>query len=662
MTKKIKKTIKNIGTRDLNLDGIDKDTRTVKFTFMTELPCGNWGVPEICLCKKENVNLTRYYNGVMPCLFNHDRDIVIGRINNIEFEDDKVKAEMVFDTDEESEKYYQKVLSGSLKGVSVGYVREQVRRIRKGTIFNGVAYDTDTDIVESWQPYEISIVSCPADPNCGVGRELNEKGDREPMNEEETKVKEIATEEHKTKEVTTEEPKTKEVATEETKTKEVTTEEAKTEEPKVDVEEVKEKAIKQERERVTAINDLCREFKVSSERQANYIKGEVTVDTVRKEILKEMAEKQKALNITVGETDIEKFHKKAIDGLALRYGIIDEKDAVDGANEYRNGSLRAVAEECLENEGENIRSLRHKDNSEMFDIMFGQSRAMGSGQFISVVDGFANKVMMKGYQEPKTIYRNFVTKGSVNDFKPTYEYRLGVDGEPVLMAPESDEFKYQEMTDERISKTIHTYGKAISFTREIFINDDMGTVVNAIRQQSAGFERLHEKMFFDLLLNNKELFSAKHNNIVKTTKDISVKAYDEMINLMMTQQDSEGKVYVGVQPKFLISGTWKGKDHATLLNSTALPGQPNAGVVNVMNGVMQLFTTPYIQDNSYIAVANPYEMRGIEYTTLRGQDRPFSRTVKSNNHLGIDFQFWSDFGFNVIDYRAFVKNDGTAVK
>jgi hypothetical protein len=53
-------------------------------------------------------------------------------------------------------------------------------------------------------------------------------------------------------------------------------------------------------------------------------------------------------------------------------------------------------------------------------------------------------------------------------------------------------------------------------------------------------------------------------------------------------------------------------------------------------------------------------MEGIEYTTLNHVDRPYSRTVIPQSHLGIDYQFWMDFGFNLIDYRAFVKNAGEA--
>ena len=166
--------IKKYAARGISLDGVDEATRRVKFTFMTEAPCDNWFVPESCICEKECVDLTRFDNGVMPVLFNHNRDMVIGKVDKIALEDHRAIAEIVLDDDEESNKIMKKLLSGSLKGVSVGYCRLHTVRVKAGDEYRGVKYEEVTDVTDLWQPYEVSIVSCPADPDCGVGRELKE--------------------------------------------------------------------------------------------------------------------------------------------------------------------------------------------------------------------------------------------------------------------------------------------------------------------------------------------------------------------------------------------------------------------------------------------------------------------------------------------------------
>lgn len=603
--------IKQTAMRDLSFEGVNEKERTVTFTFMTEAPCDNWETPEICLCKEENVDLQRFQNGVMPCLFNHNRDVVIGNVRSIDFVDGKVKATVAIDADEESEKYYKKILSGSLKGVSVGYRRLNTVLLPKGKEYNGRSYEKNMYITDKWQPYEVSIVSCPADPDCGVGRDLTIEGDKE-MDKENI----------------------------------------------IDVEKATAEAVKAERERTLDIHELCKKFGVSDEKERGYIEnGKITVNDVRKDILDEMAKKQVATDIHIGEDEKEKFEKKAVDSMLLRYGVINETEAVDGAEQYRGLAAHEIMKECMFNAGMNEKEIRRKGKVEAVESMLGE-RAMGSEQFLSVIDGFANKVLLKGYTEQKSLFRNFVSKGFNPDFKPVNKYIIGLDGEPVLMPAESGEFKYQDMSDTAVATGINTYGKAIYFTREIFINDDIGTVARAIQKQAAGFERLHDRMFFEILTKSKTLFSAANKNVVTTNKDISIKAYDEMYTLMAKQMDSEEKGYVGVFPKFLLAGLGNRLEHATLLNSTAQPGQNNPGVVNVMQNVMQLFVSPYIEGKEYYAIADPSEMEGIEYTTLNGIDSPQGRKVLATNHLGIKYQFWQDFGFTVLNHRAFVKNAG----
>ena len=616
--------IKKYASRDIALNGVDEATRKVSFTFMTDAPCDNWFVPESCLCEKECVNLKRFDNGVMPVLFNHNRDVVIGRVDAIRFEEHKVIADITLDDDEEANKVMKKLVSGSLRGVSVGYMREHTVRVNAGNEYRGVKYDVVTDVTDLWQPYEVSIVSCPADPDCGVGRELAEI-EMEIENKEEKAME-------KEKDTTIMQDSGK----------------------------VAEDAVKAERDRVTEICAVCRQFNVPSEKMDAYIKEAKTVDAVRKAILDDMAAEQKPAKVTVEKDAGDNFIERAVDGLALHHGVITDAEAVKGADEYRNGSLRAIAEDCLIAGGMSERELRHMSAHEVFEEMFNShSRAMGTEQFSMIIDQFGNKTMLKGYKEQPTVFQQLVSKGSNKDFKPTHKYRLGLDGKPELMPPESGEFKYQEMADENISTAIQTYGKAISFTREIFINDDMGAVVKAIRMQAGGFRRLQEEMFFNVLTNI-TFNSTTRKNLVVTNKNISAKAYSEMRTLMRRQKDFEGKAYVGVFPAFILASDENFYDHAQLLAAASDPSQTNPGVPNIMKGMMTLITSPYLTGKAYYAIARPSEMEGIEYTTLNNVDRPYSRTVIPQSHLGIDYQFWMDFGFNLIDYRAFVKNAGEA--
>lgn len=115
-----------------------------------------------------SVDLSRL-NSIGCVLFNHNRDKVIGKINRAWVEDKRGHAEIEFDEDEASEVIYQKVKSGTLKGVSVGYIVENWEEVMANKQSKD-GFVGPCSIARKWAPYEVSIVSVPADPTVGVGR------------------------------------------------------------------------------------------------------------------------------------------------------------------------------------------------------------------------------------------------------------------------------------------------------------------------------------------------------------------------------------------------------------------------------------------------------------------------------------------------------------
>lgn len=115
------------------------------------------------------VDLTRV-NEIGCVLFNHDRDKVIGRVVRAWVENGRGLAEIEFDKDEESEKIYQKVKTGTLKGVSVGYQVSVWEDVAANKTSSDGRFKGEVSIAKQWEVFEMSIVSVPADPTVGVGR------------------------------------------------------------------------------------------------------------------------------------------------------------------------------------------------------------------------------------------------------------------------------------------------------------------------------------------------------------------------------------------------------------------------------------------------------------------------------------------------------------
>lgn len=171
--------------RELRLDGnINEDDRTVDISFSSEAPVKryDWRLEnyydEILGHDSGNVDMTRLENlGV--CLYNHDWNQVIGAIiePRLDVQTHRCKAKIRFDRDDLSETIYQKVKSGTLKGISVGYNidMDNVEVVPADKKSVDGRFSGPCKIVRLWTPFEVSVVSIPADIDVGIGRSLDQE-------------------------------------------------------------------------------------------------------------------------------------------------------------------------------------------------------------------------------------------------------------------------------------------------------------------------------------------------------------------------------------------------------------------------------------------------------------------------------------------------------
>lgn len=164
--------------RELAIDGtVDDNSRTVEVSFSSETAVRRYDwrtgefYNEILGHEPGNVDLSRLETlGV--ALFNHNADLVVGAVLEPVLDADgrRCRAKIRFDTDVESEKIYQKVKSGTLKGISMMYQISSVEVVKEGETSTCGRHQGPCRIARKWTPFEVSPVSIPADPNVGIGR------------------------------------------------------------------------------------------------------------------------------------------------------------------------------------------------------------------------------------------------------------------------------------------------------------------------------------------------------------------------------------------------------------------------------------------------------------------------------------------------------------
>jgi HK97 family phage major capsid protein/HK97 family phage prohead protease len=151
--------------REFRVQSLDKDKRTVELAFSSDVELERWpGIAEKLSHASGACDLSRLNAGA-NLLFNHDRDEYLGVVESARIDADGFgRAVVRFGKSEDAEEIWQDVQDGILRNVSVGYRIMEVKLAEERE--NG----PDVYLVTSWQPYEISIVTIPADTSVGVGR------------------------------------------------------------------------------------------------------------------------------------------------------------------------------------------------------------------------------------------------------------------------------------------------------------------------------------------------------------------------------------------------------------------------------------------------------------------------------------------------------------
>ncbi|WPO93729.1 phage major capsid protein [Buttiauxella sp. HR94] len=159
--------IKNNNKRELTipLQAIDIESRTIEVAMCSEKPVEreiNGEIfNEILLCGGENADLRRLNSSnAAPVLYNHNRDYLIGAVVSARMDSDRVgRATLRISSTANDE--WQMIQEGILTNISIGYNINDFR-IEGSNIY-----------VTSFEIYEVSLVTVPADTNAGIGRSLN---------------------------------------------------------------------------------------------------------------------------------------------------------------------------------------------------------------------------------------------------------------------------------------------------------------------------------------------------------------------------------------------------------------------------------------------------------------------------------------------------------
>lgn len=640
----MKRTAKNKNdmTREIVVDEIQvhDDSRTMTLSFASETPYERWFGPEVLCVDETSMDLQRFRDGVGCLLFNHDRDKVIGKIERAWVDNYRAYADVTFDDDEFADVIFNKVKSGTLKGVSVGYRVGEYTEVRIDEGFAQGRIKGPCYVASKWEPYEISIVSVPADTTVGVNRSLNDFNVVSMIQEKE--ISEMGEEQNQINEVGTDQQRQGETPS--------VTPAASAEVPQDNARgaETVLRAIEEERARVSNISELCRHFGVNA---TDYINNGVSLAEAQRSVLAIVEERKvPKANFEMGQQEEDKYRDAMSDAILLRGGVQLENVA-PGAQELRGMRVRSMFEEVLAREG--VANTHRMGEEELL-----RAALTGTSSLPGILSAAANKSMAKGYQAAQTTFEQFTTVGSNTDFKEATRYRLSEAGS-LLEIKENGEFVQDELTEGSAKTKVLTYGRGFSFTRQMIVNDDLSALTRIPSLYAAQAKRGINRLVYKALAEAK--FTAKDGNLAATGAALSLATIDEARQAMRKQKNLRGEEFLNITPKYLIVPTKSEFLARQLLTSTSDPNATHYGVTNPLMGSLQIITDAELDaldTDAYYFLADQMLMDTIEVTYLNGNQRPVIESQVAFDTLGIRYRIYMDYGVTVVDTKGIYKNAG----
>jgi len=414
-------------------------------------------------------------------------------------------------------------------------------------------------------------------------------------------------------------------------------------------------AVQAETLRASEINRIGALAGFKSEDILNAIKNKTTVEAFKDIVIEAKIAVDQASDTRIGHTATitrdEAETRRALGTSAILNKIDPSKYAVEAGNDYRGMGVRRLAEEVLAKSGVNTRGL----NNHEFCVKAFHS----TSDFPFILENSINKVLLDSYGIAPTTYKIWSKASQANDFKTLSRVRKSE--APVLdLLPEGGEIKLGTMSESRETYNLATYAKALQFTREMLINDDISAFTDIVQRMGRAAARLENKTVYTILTANaamadsNNLFSVAHANT--GTGVIGNTGLDAMFVAMGQQKDLDGVSFLGIQPRWLLTSLARRMTAMQQLSESSVSVAPNSR--NMFAGMLELVSDPELTTAApWYGVADTGD---VEYCYLAGAPGPqMYRTENDGNTLGVRFNVYLDFAAKAVGWKGLYYSTGS---
>lgn len=399
------------------------------------------------------------------------------------------------------------------------------------------------------------------------------------------------------------------------------------------------------RPQVEAVTAVVREFRTRLEREAPVTAGhpariEVTRDS--------------------GETLVRAFNSE----LERRAGLINAPTD-EGKAAYGLTCLE-MCRGYLQSRGVNTLGM---SKNEVVQRAFHST-----SDFPNLFANVANKTLLAAYAEEPQTWRPLARQRNLPDFKSVSDLQIAGQVVPEQIL-EGGEYKHGTLTEGKSTWNLATYGKKLTVTRAMIINDDLDSLSRVPEMLGRGCRLLESNLIWNLIttgangatvsLDSQALFVSGHNNTVTGSgSSITIGGMDKAKQKLRNQKDLANN-RINLAPAYLVV--------PTTLETTALQflyptGYAPAGLTgnsgpNPFAMGVQLIVEPRLDDDStsvWYLTSSPNRVEMITFGYLAGEAGPTITTTEKRDPDGVELLVRMDFGCTLSDFRGFVRAEGTA--
>ena len=581
---------------EFKANSYDAATNTVDVVWATATPVprrdANGIYDEVLSLNPAHVDLSRIEGAsVLNSHSQSSMSDIVGVVQAASVRDGMGIATVKLSTRPDVAPYIEDIKNGIIRFLSVGYSVTQFAESK-----NALGKRTKTATL--WQPFELSFVPVPADPNSKVRKDSN---------------------------------------------MEIQTETIKPITPDVGV--IAHRAAVRDIAKRSGMDSIWADSQIDSGNEIASIKA-----------LAHDAMMSRSQTITVRQVgasndDPAIVLQRRIDGLFCHTTGATPKPE---ARAYSNDTFSDHVRSMLNEQGISTRGMSKIE-------IFNRAAMNTTTDFSALLTGVGNRSLLPAYEAAVSPLKKLFAKQSRNDFRAAHSLRIS-EMSALSKVTESGEIKSVGRSELDTSYLMDTYAGIFTLSRKAMINDDLGAFTDSSRAFGQAAATTEALLMIALLESNPvmqedsvALFNSAHGNLATTPSVIDLTNLSIARKALRDMKGMDSKTAIAVTPRYLVVSS----DQETTGEQALAVIQPTkVADVNPMGGKLELLVDPRLASKKWYLAGDPSQIACLSYAVLGGAEAPTVEIQNLFDTLGTSVRCYHDFGVGAQDWRGLFKNVG----